>query len=130
MRFKATEIVSLTVAFLAFFSAIVSALYTYANRNRELDIKIVEMGISILRADPKETQTQGAREWAIQVIERFSGETFSKEAKSELLKYKLDFQPYDSTYHPGYDSTYTPGYDSSYSPGAPASKSKSSPQSK
>jgi|SRR4030088_599791 hypothetical protein len=109
MRFKATEIVSLTVAFLAFLSAIVSAFYTYTNRNRELDIKIVEMGISILRADPKETQTQGAREWAIQVIERFSGETFSKEAKSELLKYKLDFQPSGYTYNPGYDSTYSPG---------------------
>jgi hypothetical protein len=75
-------------------------------------------------------QTQGAREWAIQVVERFSGEKFSKEAKSELLKYKLDFQPYDSAYNPGYNSTYTPGYDSTYSPGSPASKSKSSPQSK
>jgi hypothetical protein len=40
-----------------------------------------------------ETQTQGAREWAIQVIEKFSGQPFSSEAKSELLKYKLDFEP-------------------------------------
>jgi hypothetical protein len=34
MRFKTTEIVSLTVAFLAFLSAVVSSFYTYINRNR------------------------------------------------------------------------------------------------
>ena len=116
MPFKATEIVSLTVAFLAFLGAFVSAFYTYTNRNRELDIKIVEIGISILRADPNEKQTQGAREWAIQVIEKFSGQVFSLEAKSELLQYKLDFQPYDSTY-----TGSTP---------APAPRPNSTPQSK
>jgi hypothetical protein len=85
LRFSATELTSVVVAILAFLGAIVSAFYTYSNRNRELDIKFVEIGLSVLRADPKETQTNGARGWAIKIIENYSGEKFSEEAKKELL---------------------------------------------
>jgi hypothetical protein len=84
-----------------------SAFYSYTNRNRELDIKLVEIGIGILHADPsKETQTQGAREWAIKVIEKFSGEHFSIEAKNELLNHKLGFNT--GWYDTGYGYTPSP----------------------
>jgi hypothetical protein len=88
-RFSATELTSVVVAMIACLGAIVSAFYSYANRNRELDIKLVEVGLSILRADPKETQTNGAREWAIKIVETYSGQAFSEEAKKELLNRKL-----------------------------------------
>lgn len=98
MRFKVTEIVSLTAAGIACVGAIVSAavpaLYTHTSRNRELDIKLVEIGISILRADPKETQTNAAREWAIRIIEAHSGQKFSQEAKNELLNKKLTYDEF------------------------------------
>src|SRR3954447_4987633 len=98
MRFKSAEAVSMIAAGVALIGAAVSAFiparYTYESRSRELNIKLVEIGIGILRADPKEKQTQGAREWAIQVIETNSGHRFSDQAKNELLKDKLDFQPY------------------------------------
>jgi len=54
-----------------------------------LDIKLVEIRISILRADPKETQTRGAGQWATAVIENYSGHSFSVDAKNELLENKL-----------------------------------------
>src|ERR1700694_4491095 len=91
-----TEIVAIIAAGVACVGAIASAavpaLYNYTSRNRELDIRLVEIGIGILRADPKETQTQGAREWAIDVIENHSGRKFSEAAKKELLDSKLGFE--------------------------------------
>jgi hypothetical protein len=81
------KFVTLSVAGIAFLGAIISAFYTYTSRNRELDIELVKIGISILRADPRETQTHGA----IEVIENYSRQTFSPDAKSELLKYKLEY---------------------------------------
>jgi protein-disulfide isomerase-like protein with CxxC motif len=91
LRFKASEIIALSVAGIAFAGSVISALYAYANRNRELDIELVKIGVSILRADPKETQTQGAREWAIKIVENYSGQPFSKEAKDQLLTNRLSF---------------------------------------
>jgi hypothetical protein len=116
MLFKATEIVSITAAGIACVGAVVSALipalYTHTSRNRELDIKLVEIAISILRADPKETQTQGARTWAIEVIEAHSGRKFSAEARSELLQNKLGIS----------DGWYTDSVTPYYEPRPPQSK--------
>ena len=69
MPFKSTEIATIAVAGVALIGSVVSAFYTYANRNRELDIKLVEIGIGILRTDPKGTDLASARAWAIQIIE-------------------------------------------------------------
>lgn len=93
MRFKPTEIVSLAVAALAFAGSGVSALYTYTSRNRELDIRLVEIGIGVLRADPKETGIAGARNWAIQVIENSSNIMFSETDKKALLERPLEVRP-------------------------------------
>jgi hypothetical protein len=91
LRFKASEIATLSVAALAFAGSIISALYTYLNHNREMDIELVKIGVSILRADPNETQTNGAREWAIGIIEDYSKRPFSPDAKRELLEYRLGY---------------------------------------
>jgi hypothetical protein len=98
MRVRATETTSVIVAVIACIGAIVSAFYSYSNRNRELNIELVKIGIGILRADPKETQTVGAREWAIGLIETYSGEKFSENARSELLQNKLNSLGYVDTY--------------------------------
>ena len=95
MRFTTTETVSVTVAALAFLGSITSAFYTYSNRNRELDIKLVELGIGILRADPKETGLTAARGWALQVIEENSRVRFSDEDRAALLHKPLLFNPTD-----------------------------------
>ena len=54
------------------------------SKDHELKIKLVEIGISILRADPKENLTP-ARSWAITVIEKSSGYEFSEEDRKTLL---------------------------------------------
>jgi hypothetical protein len=82
--------VALWGAAIALVGTLVTANYTYSSRNRELDIELVKLGVNILRADPKETQTQGAREWAIDVIQKFSGVPFSPDARKELLGNKLN----------------------------------------
>jgi len=87
MRIKSVEVL---VAIIACAGVVISALYSYTNRNRELDIELIKIGIGILRADPKETQTVGARAWAIEIIEKYSGLQFSQQAKTELLKDRLD----------------------------------------
>jgi hypothetical protein len=94
MRFKPTELATIIVAAIAFLGAIASAFYTYTARNRELDIELVKIGIGILRADPKETQTAGAREWAIRLVEARSGQPFSEEARKELLQNQLIYPSY------------------------------------
>lgn len=113
MRFKPTEIATIAVAGLALVGSILSTFYTYTNRNRELDIELVKIGIGILRADPKETQSRGAREWAVQIIETHSRLKFSGDAKRELLDNKLGFT---GTYDSGFFGT------SFYSP-SPGEKS-------
>jgi hypothetical protein len=93
MNFKATEIASITVAGLSLIGAIISAFYSYSNRNRELDIRLVEIGIGILRADPKETGISPAREWALRVIEENSGLQFSEDDRRALLNKPLLYHP-------------------------------------
>jgi hypothetical protein len=101
MRIRPTEVISVIVASIACLGAVASAYYTYANRNRELDIKLVEMGIGILRADPNEGQTRDVREWAIKIIETYSHESFSEQAKQRLLQNRLGFDSSDSGSRPG-----------------------------
>jgi len=92
------------VAGIALTGAIIAAAFTYTERNRdviavakeaspqELNARLVEIGIAILRADPKEAQTNATREWAIRLIETHSGQPFSDQAKSELLNNRLRWE--------------------------------------
>ncbi len=102
---KAIEGVSIIAAAVACVGAIASAfvpaLYTYSSRDKELDIELVKIGVGILRADPKEAQTNGAREWAVDVVEQYSKRRFSPQARSELLQYQLNYA--GSTDYGGFD---------------------------
>jgi hypothetical protein len=57
---------------------------TFASKDQELKVHLVEIAISILRADPKEDVTP-ARGWAINIIERNSGVPFSPQDREALL---------------------------------------------
>lgn len=58
--------------------------FSLASKNEELRVHLVEIAFGILRADPKEGVSP-ARGWAIEVIEKDSGVTFSKEDREALL---------------------------------------------
>lgn len=90
------------VAGIALTGAIIATAFTYTDRNKEviakeaspqeLNARLVEIGIAILRADPKEAQTNATREWAIKLIETHSGQPFSEQAKNELLNNRLKWE--------------------------------------
>jgi hypothetical protein len=81
----------LVVALVAVFSALIGAgatlgvaYLTFASKDQELKVHLVEIAISILRADPKEDVTP-ARGWALDVIAKNSDVAFSKEDRDALL---------------------------------------------
>jgi hypothetical protein len=56
-------------------------------KSRELDIHMVEIALSLVKPDPNEDKTKiGAREWAIDVMERFSGIKFSPAARKSIIE--------------------------------------------
>jgi hypothetical protein len=81
----------LVVALVAVFSALIGAgatlgvaYFTFASKDQELKVHLVEIAVSILRADPKEDVTP-ARGWALEIIEKNSGVPFSGEDRQALL---------------------------------------------
>jgi hypothetical protein len=65
-------------------TAVATGWFTYAGKDQELRVHLVEIAVSILRADPKE-DVGAAREWAIDIMERNSGVNFSGEDRAALL---------------------------------------------
>ncbi len=60
----------------------------YFTRNREMDIKMVEIAVGILRTDNlKEPGVAPARAWAADVIDRYSQIPLSPEARKSLIEF-------------------------------------------
>jgi hypothetical protein len=74
-------VVSAAIAGAASFGA---GYLTFASKDQELKVHLVEIAIGILRADPKEDVTP-ARGWALDIIEKNSGVPFSQEDREALL---------------------------------------------
>ena len=53
-------------------------------REREIDLELVKMGIGILSTKPNEN-TSALREWAVTIVDNYSGVPLSKNVKSELM---------------------------------------------
>jgi hypothetical protein len=66
----------------------------------ERNARLVEIGISVLRANPKkEPSTAAARRWALDLIDANAGGVkFSPAARAELLEQVLPTAPYGYTY--------------------------------
>jgi hypothetical protein len=57
---------------------------TFASKDQELKVHLVEIAIGILRADPKE-DVNPARGWALDIIAKNSGMPFSQKDREALL---------------------------------------------
>jgi hypothetical protein len=68
--------------------ATVSPLVNYLTNERQVDVKMLEIGLGILREPPKE-DAQTMRAWAIEIIEKSSGRPFSEQQRDILLKKEL-----------------------------------------
>jgi hypothetical protein len=87
----------LVVALVAVLSALIGAgaslgvaYFTFASKDQELKVHLVEIAIGILRADPKE-DVGPARGWALDVIEKNSGTPFSTKDRVALLGKPLPY---------------------------------------
>lgn len=101
--------VQILISLLALSIAAVSAAFTISTFRQERNAKLVEIGVSILKADPtKEPDSIEAREWALDLIDANAGGVkFSPQARAELLK-----KPLRAFYMPSYDAVYVPPYNS------------------
>jgi hypothetical protein len=73
-----------------------SAMFaTFSVWRGERNARLVEIGVSILRADPKkEPSAAAAREWALDLIDANTGGTkFSAEARRALIDEALGYRP-------------------------------------
>lgn len=65
--------------------AVVGHAYTRAIREREIQGRLVELAIGILKEIPAE-ENRELRRWAVDVIDRFSGVRFPLKAKTDLIE--------------------------------------------
>ena len=65
--------------------AVVGHAYTRAIREREIQGRLVELAIGILKEIPDEKHRE-MRRWAVDVVDRFSGVPFPTEAKTDLIE--------------------------------------------
>lgn len=63
--------------------AFVGNVYSHAIKEREVQGEFVKLSVDILKQTPTE-ETKNLREWAIKVINKYSGISLSEEAKKEL----------------------------------------------
>lgn len=74
----------------AIVGALIGAWLDYAVREREMDIKMVEIAVGILRAEPSEG-IRPAREWAVNIISYYSPEVpLSAKARDALIQNRVD----------------------------------------
>jgi hypothetical protein len=69
-----------------FGGAWVTGYFSLASKDEELRVRLVEIAISILEADPSKTDLTPARGWAMDVIDQKSGVKFSDADRAALLK--------------------------------------------
>jgi hypothetical protein len=56
------------------------------------DAQMVQIGVGILSADPGKSDVAPAREWAITLVERHSGQEFSPQDRANLLHHPIQTQ--------------------------------------
>ena len=80
-----SSLVALVVAVVALVGQIVTGVLQYQANQRGNDLRLVDLGISVLRAPPSD-DIANIREWALDVVEDGSGRKFSAAQRNALLK--------------------------------------------
>lgn len=79
-------VVPLATAVVTVAGTVLVSHYGWIGKSRDQDIKMVELGIGLLREDPMSGEKENpAREWAIRIVERYSGERFNENDRDLLL---------------------------------------------
>ena len=81
---------------LALITAVATSWFSFASKDEELRVHLVEIAIGILRADPKE-DVSPARGWAMDAIDKYSGlRPFTADERAALLHKPIGGAPADS----------------------------------
>jgi hypothetical protein len=75
----------------AIFGAAVTGGFNYLSHRGELDAKMIELSVGILRSEPT-PETEPLREWAIDVIDKRARFEFNTAQRAALLKKELPFK--------------------------------------
>jgi|GEM_PF-5598720 len=89
MAEKKSTVAALSGALIGALATLSIAGLGYFNKNRDLDIKMVEIALGILREDPEKSNIAAVRSWAVDLLDAYSGVPLSTQARSELLKEQL-----------------------------------------
>jgi len=76
--------------------AVVSGVFNYLSHRGDLDAKMIELSVGILRSTPT-PETTPLREWAIDVIDERARFEFDEAQRAALLKQELPFKGAQST---------------------------------
>jgi hypothetical protein len=71
--------------------AVVSGVFNYLSHRGDLDAKMIELSVGILRSAPS-PETTPLREWAIDVIDKRARFEFDEAQRAALLKQELPFK--------------------------------------
>ena len=71
--------------------AAISGVFNYLNHRGDLDAKMIELSVGILRSAPT-PETTPLREWAIDVIDKRARFEFDEAQRAALLKQELPFK--------------------------------------
>ena len=71
------------------FGVLVGAWLDYSVREREIDVKMIEIAVGLLKENPK-GPLQPARRWAVELIDHYSDVKLHDEARAVLLNCPLD----------------------------------------
>ena len=88
---KVTILVGIITGVLGFCGGLATNLVTYVSKGEELQVRLVELAISILREEPKQPLLP-LREWAIGVIDKNSDVPLTEDAKKALMRFPLAAQ--------------------------------------
>jgi hypothetical protein len=71
---------------LALIAAVATGWFSFASKDEELRVHLVEIAMGILRADPTKEDVAPARAWAMDAIDKYSGlRPFTADERDALL---------------------------------------------
>jgi hypothetical protein len=83
--------------------ALVTGAFNYFGHKSDLDAKMIELSVGILRAEPT-PETSPLREWAIDVIDKRANFSFNAAQRATLLKKELPFKgSFSSAFSAGFE---------------------------
>jgi hypothetical protein len=87
-------------------AALITGWFNYRSHQNDIDAKMIELSIGILRAEPT-PETTPLRQWAVDVMNKRGGASFSEGQRAILLKQELPYKG-GGPWSPGFSEGFGP----------------------